>query len=108
MLTAQKGHGVAVGPSPTQSTDPARRLALRGGIHRRPAQSRRYRSVVRDIREGPADEYWDRLREMMGPDGLITYWYLGRGFNQTVDPETVRLRRWRSPRRRPADGAIAK
>src|ERR1700720_321103 len=54
---------------------------------------RRYRSVVRDIREGPVEEYWDRLREMMGPDGLITYWYLGRAFNQPVDPETVRLRR---------------
>jgi len=49
--------------------------------------------VVRDIREGPVEEYWDRLREMMGPDGLITYWYLGRAFNQTVDPDTVRLRR---------------
>ena len=49
--------------------------------------------MVRDIREGPVEEYWDRLREMMGPDGLITYWYLGRAFNQAVDPETVRLRR---------------
>jgi hypothetical protein len=49
--------------------------------------------VVRDIREGPVEEYWDRLREMMGPDGLITYWYLGRAFNQTVDPDTVPLRR---------------
>jgi hypothetical protein len=49
--------------------------------------------VVRDIREGPVEEYWDRLREMMGPDGLITYWYLGRAFNQTVDPDTVWLRR---------------
>ena len=49
--------------------------------------------MVRDIREGPAEEYWDRLRDMMGPDGLITYWYLGRAFNQAVDPETVRLRR---------------
>jgi hypothetical protein len=49
--------------------------------------------VVRDIREGPVEEYWDRLREVMGPDGLITYWYLGRAFNQTVDPDTVRLRR---------------
>jgi hypothetical protein len=49
--------------------------------------------VVRDIREGPVEEYWDRLREMMGPDGLITYWYLGRAFNQAVDPDTVRLRR---------------
>jgi hypothetical protein len=29
---------------------------------------------------------------MMGPDGLITYWYLGRAFNQAVDPDTVRLR----------------
>src|ERR1700722_386774 len=50
-------------------------------------------NVVRDIREGPVEEYWDRLREMLGPDGLITYWYLGRAFNQTVDPDTVRLRR---------------
>jgi hypothetical protein len=49
--------------------------------------------VVRDIREGPVEEYWDRLRAMMGPEGLITYWYLGRAFNQTVDPDTVRLRR---------------
>src|ERR1700681_4103981 len=49
--------------------------------------------MVRDIRDGPADEYWDRLRQMMGPNGLITYWYLGRAFNQAVDPDTVRLRR---------------
>jgi hypothetical protein len=49
--------------------------------------------MVRDIREGPAEEYWDRLRQMMGPDGLITYWYLGRAFNQAEDPDTVRLRR---------------
>jgi hypothetical protein len=49
--------------------------------------------VVRDIREGPIEEYWDRLRQMMGPDGLITYWYLGRAFNQAEDPDTVRLRR---------------
>jgi hypothetical protein len=54
---------------------------------------RRYRSVVRDIRDGPVEEYWDRLRELMGPRGLITYWYLGRAFNQTIDPDTVRLRR---------------
>jgi hypothetical protein len=30
---------------------------------------------------------------MLGPDGLITYWYLGRAFNQAQDPDTVRLRR---------------
>jgi hypothetical protein len=48
--------------------------------------------MVRDIREGPAEEYWDRLRQMMGPEGLITYWYLGRAFNQAEDPDTVRLR----------------
>src|SRR6202034_1962714 len=81
------------GRPPTRSADHARRLALRGGIHRRPAQGRRYRSVVRDIREGPAEEYWDRLREMMGPGGLITYWYLCRAFNQSADPDTVLLRR---------------
>jgi len=49
--------------------------------------------MIRDIREGPTEEYWDRLRQMMGPDGLITYWYLGRAFNQAEDPDTVRLRR---------------
>ena len=49
--------------------------------------------MVRDIREGPVEEYWDRLREMLGPDGLITYWYLGRAFNQVMDPDTLRLRR---------------
>ena len=30
---------------------------------------------------------------MMGAGALITYWYLGRAFNQTIDPDTVRLRR---------------
>ena len=49
--------------------------------------------MVRDIRQGPAEEYWDRLRQLMGPDGLITYWYLGRAFNQAEDPDVVRLRR---------------
>jgi hypothetical protein len=49
-------------------------------------------SSVRDIREGPAEEYWERLRQLMGPEGLITYWYLGRGFNQDVDPDTMNLR----------------
>ncbi len=49
-------------------------------------------SSIRDIREGPADEYWARLRHLMGPEGLVTYWYLGRGFNQEVDPDTMMLR----------------
>src|ERR1700730_7392369 len=49
--------------------------------------------MVRDIRDGPPEQYWQRLREMMGPSGLLTYWYLGRGFNQLEDPDTMRLRR---------------
>jgi hypothetical protein len=49
--------------------------------------------AMRDIREGPVEEYWDRLRTMMGPNGLMTYWYLGRAFNQLEDPDTMRLRR---------------
>src|ERR1700677_1822106 len=49
-------------------------------------------SSARDIREGPEDEYWERLRYLMGPEGLITYWYLGRGFNQEVDSDTMSLR----------------
>jgi hypothetical protein len=48
--------------------------------------------MVRDIRDGPDEEYWERLREMMGPGGLITYWYLCRAFNQAEDPDTMRLR----------------
>jgi hypothetical protein len=59
---------------------------------------------VRDIRDGPPEEYWDRLREMMGPSGLITYWYLGRAFNQHEDPDTVRLRH---DMRNPAGGIMA-
>jgi hypothetical protein len=59
---------------------------------------------VRDIRDGPADEYWDRLRAMMGPEGLISYWYLGRAFNQAKDPDTMRLRR---DMRNPAGGVLA-
>jgi hypothetical protein len=47
---------------------------------------------ARDIREGPVEEYWDRLRSMMGPNGLMTYWYLGRAFNQLEDPDTMRIR----------------
>jgi hypothetical protein len=58
--------------------------------------------VVRDIREGPAEQYWERLREMMGPSGLLTYWYLGRGFNQLEDPDTMRLR----PDMRNASGGV--
>jgi acyl-coenzyme A thioesterase PaaI-like protein len=57
---------------------------------------------IRDIRDGSTDEYWDRLRQQMGPEGLITYWYLGRAFNQAVDPDTMDLR----PDMRNAGGGI--
>jgi acyl-coenzyme A thioesterase PaaI-like protein len=58
--------------------------------------------TVSDIRDGPADEYWERLRHLMGPEGLITYWYLGRAFNQEVDPDIMRLR----PDMRTAGGGV--
>ena len=45
--------------------------------------------MIRDIRDGPVEEYWDRLRELMGPGGLITYWYLGRAFNQRSEERRV-------------------
>src|SRR3979411_1336084 len=60
--------------------------------------------MVRDIRDGPPEQYWQRLREMMGPSGLLTYWYLGRGFNQREDPDTMRLR---SDMRNRAGGIMA-
>jgi hypothetical protein len=59
-------------------------------------------SPVRDIRDGPTDEYWERLRHLMGPEGLITYWYLGRAFNQEIDPDVMRLR----PDMRTVEGGI--
>jgi acyl-coenzyme A thioesterase PaaI-like protein len=57
---------------------------------------------VQDIREGPDDQYWERLRRLMGPEGLVTYWYLGRAFNQEIDPDTMSLR----PDMRNAGGGI--
>jgi acyl-coenzyme A thioesterase PaaI-like protein len=38
----------------------------------------------------------------MGPEGLITYWYVGRAFNQDIDPDVMRLR----PDMRSAGGGI--
>lgn len=49
--------------------------------------------MVDDIRVGPADEYWDRLRSKMGAGGLMTYWYLGCAFNQIEDLGIMRIRR---------------
>lgn len=49
--------------------------------------------MVTDIRQGDPEQYWARLRSMMGTEGLMTYWYLGRAFNQIDDPDTMRLRR---------------
>src|ERR1700694_2553742 len=49
--------------------------------------------MVNDIRDGPPEEYWDRLRAMMGEGGLMTYWYLGRALNQYEDPDAMPLRR---------------
>jgi hypothetical protein len=60
--------------------------------------------MIQDIREGPTEEYWERLRQMMGPEGLITYWYLGRAFNQEVDPDTMLLR---ADMRSPGGGIMA-
>jgi hypothetical protein len=62
------------------------------------------RAAVRDIRDGPPDEYWERLRQLMGPEGLVTYWYLGRAFNQDVDPDTMSLR---PDMRNPGGGIMA-
>jgi hypothetical protein len=60
--------------------------------------------TVKDIREGSPDEYWQRLRAMMGPSGLMSYWYLGRAFNQHQDPDTMKLR---SDMRNPHGGILA-
>jgi hypothetical protein len=49
--------------------------------------------MVTDIRQGDPEQYWTRLRSMMGTEGLMTYWYPGRAFNQIDDPDTMRLRR---------------
>ncbi len=60
--------------------------------------------MVDDIRVGPPEEFWDRLRTMLGPEGLISYWYLGRAVNQEDDPATMRIR---SDMRNGAGGILA-
>jgi hypothetical protein len=51
--------------------------------------------MVEDIRSAPAEGYWEKLREMMGEDGLMTYRYLGRTVNTFDDDvkNTMVLRR---------------
>jgi hypothetical protein len=51
--------------------------------------------MAEDIRDAPAEEYWARLKAMMGSDGLMTYWYLGRTVNTLDAPghDTMRIRR---------------
>jgi hypothetical protein len=60
--------------------------------------------MVDDIRVGPPEEFWDRLRTMLSPGGLTSYWYLGRAVNQLEDPATMRLR---SDMRNGAGGIMA-
>src|SRR3954447_15198290 len=60
--------------------------------------------MVEDIRNASAEEYWDKLREMMGADGLMTYRYLGRRVNMLDDSDTMRIRR---DMRNPAGGLMA-
>jgi len=60
--------------------------------------------MVEDIRNVSAEEYWDKLREMMGADGLMTYRYLGRKVNTLDDSDTMRIRR---DMRNPAGGIMA-
>jgi hypothetical protein len=60
--------------------------------------------MVDDIRVGPPEEYWDRLRSKMGADGLITYWYLGRAFNRLEDVDTMSIRQ---DMRNPGGGIMA-
>ncbi|MEX1008106.1 MAG: hypothetical protein WD271_09725 [Acidimicrobiia bacterium] len=33
--------------------------------------------MVEDLQHAPVDEFWDRFKSVMGPDGLMTYRYLG-------------------------------
>jgi hypothetical protein len=64
--------------------------------------SSNFELAVADIRDGPPERYWDRLRQIMGPSGLMTYWYLGRAFNQIEDPDSMLLR----PDMRNAQGGV--
>src|ERR1700730_7625940 len=74
--------------------------------HNQPARAQPNRGspVVEDIRNAPAAEYWDRMRTMMGADGLMTYRYLGRTVNTLEEHDTMRIRR---AMRNPAGGLMA-
>ncbi len=41
--------------------------------------------MVEDLQHVPVDEFWDRFKSVMGPDGLMTYRYLGS--RSTVGPD---------------------
>jgi acyl-coenzyme A thioesterase PaaI-like protein len=51
--------------------------------------------MASDLRDVPAEQFFDELRAMMGADGLITYRYLGRTVNTLDDSagDHMRLRR---------------
>ena len=50
--------------------------------------------MVEELQHAPADEFWDRFKSVMGPDGLMTYRYLGS--RSTVGPDGEMRVRWRS------------
>ena len=62
--------------------------------------------MVEDIREAAAEDYWAKLREMMGEDGLMSYRYLGRTVN-TLDAEEKNTMVLRRDMRNAAGGIMA-
>jgi hypothetical protein len=60
--------------------------------------------MAEDLRQVPAEEYWQRFQAMMGGDGLLTYRYLGRktAMLHGAAYDTMRIRR----DMRAASGAI--
>lgn len=62
--------------------------------------------MVDDIRTAPAEAYWEKLREMMGEDGLMTYRYLGRTVN-TFDDDVKNTMVLRRDMRNGAGGIMA-
>ena len=41
--------------------------------------------MVEELQHAPVDEFWERFKSVMGPDGLMTYRYLGS--RSTVGPD---------------------
>jgi acyl-coenzyme A thioesterase PaaI-like protein len=63
--------------------------------------------MVEELQHVPVDEFWDRFKSVMGPDGLMTYRYLGSRSTVGPDGDIEGAMAIRRDMRNPAGGLMA-